>query len=99
MGTHPIFESDFDCLTDWLLVRSLTVTHLNESLSHFFKRGKMGLDEQGVQKIIKGHVDIKRSMSNVEMTCNSMAKKTESNQNIIIRFVNQLSKEKAEFYS
>jgi len=18
MGTHPIFESDFDCLTDWL---------------------------------------------------------------------------------
>jgi len=19
MGTHPIFESDFDCLTDWAL--------------------------------------------------------------------------------
>ena len=43
-------------ILDWLLVRSLTVTHLNESLSHFFKRGKMGLDEQGVQKIIKGKI-------------------------------------------
>merc|ERR1712227_67329 len=21
MGTHPIFESDFDCLTEWVLVR------------------------------------------------------------------------------
>ena len=46
----------FNIILDWLLVRSLTVTHLNESLSHFFKRGKMGLDEQGVQKIIKGKI-------------------------------------------
>jgi len=21
MGTHPIFESDFDCLTDWFEIR------------------------------------------------------------------------------
>jgi len=20
MGTHPIFESDFDCLTDWIRI-------------------------------------------------------------------------------
>ena len=46
----------WNIILDWLLVRSLTVTHLNESLSHFFKRGKMGLDEQGVQKIIKGKI-------------------------------------------
>ena len=30
------------------------------------------------------HCDITRSVANLEMTCNSMAKKTETNKNIII---------------
>merc|ERR1712051_724930 len=27
MGTHPIFESDFDCLTDWTQKDTMAVVH------------------------------------------------------------------------
>merc|ERR1711931_540405 len=44
MGTHPIFESDFDCLTDrdWLLPKSKWQRKLDEErrLSWPFKRTK-----------------------------------------------------------
>merc|ERR1712235_104506 len=26
MGTHPIFESDFDCLTDWYRTNTMAIT-------------------------------------------------------------------------
>merc|ERR1711953_1130435 len=35
MGTHPIFESDFDCLTDWFLSRSVP-----ENLKMPLEKGK-----------------------------------------------------------
>jgi len=43
MGTHPIFESDFDCLTEWkmssskLVLKSTTTTSLNDRFSKLMK--------------------------------------------------------------
>jgi len=31
MGTHPIFESDFDCLTDWLTDFGDFINFLNKT--------------------------------------------------------------------
>jgi len=33
MGTHPIFESDFDCLTEWMTAVAMQVLALDEKIN------------------------------------------------------------------
>merc|ERR1711971_253082 len=40
MGTHPIFESDFDCLTDTKMTKRRNVTDLNEIVIECMKKEK-----------------------------------------------------------
>merc|ERR1711876_149742 len=36
MGTHPIFESDFDCLTDMLSIAQEAFTWVNDYMSRWY---------------------------------------------------------------
>merc|ERR1712172_157071 len=38
MGTHPIFESDFDCLTETRIQKSLTMTEVKIQKKRTFKK-------------------------------------------------------------
>jgi len=32
MGTHPIFESDFDCLTEKIVIKEIGINHQKRKL-------------------------------------------------------------------
>merc|ERR1712130_263212 len=58
MGTHPIFESDFDCLTEFM-----NVLHVGETFVCF-------LDEQSLRLIAGGrHLRLLELDSKVECAC------------------------------
>jgi len=50
MGTHPIFESDFDCLTDVLLFR-LGETVDSKPLKRFYEEFLRCLNSQHVRSL------------------------------------------------
>jgi len=60
MGTHPIFESDFDCLTDMDIdiehVQSVTSEHPNFSASKLLKNSKWRVEKSGLDSAV---VDLK----------------------------------------
>jgi len=51
MGTHPIFESDFDCLTE--AIRSVSLKFLRTMSSKLDAVPKVRIDEEGVYKYIQ----------------------------------------------
>merc|ERR1711914_28925 len=46
MGTHPIFESDFDCLTEWLKLRFIIPYYANGIICDYFDHRIRGLKKQ-----------------------------------------------------
>merc|ERR1712227_1119768 len=46
MGTHPIFESDFDCLTDIEMRHSQIISEINEILEKISPDDRLTTDEQ-----------------------------------------------------
>merc|ERR1712227_603224 len=57
MGTHPIFESDFDCLTEWVLVRQNQKSRFllileNYHLSGVFSNSKWAVTTLSVSTFI-----------------------------------------------
>merc|ERR1711887_40850 len=48
MGTHPIFESDFDCLTEFRMLQRLAVQSLRQSVRQYSKPG-LGNNNSGMQ--------------------------------------------------
>merc|ERR1712130_41636 len=49
MGTHPIFESDFDCLTDLISVRQRNVKSQQRDFVRSRRGGHKGLEGQEAQ--------------------------------------------------
>jgi len=48
MGTHPIFESDFDCLTDCIMSNETSNESVNETI--YYSIIEDGLDDTMVEK-------------------------------------------------
>merc|ERR1712131_3862 len=88
MGTHPIFESDFDCLTDRFVIR--TKWHLLQSdreirLSELVLKETLPLESRPSSKFWKRHLKLRTGKSLLNRLANgpkSMAnrKKTENNR-------------------
>merc|ERR1712002_307944 len=53
MGTHPIFESDFDCLTDYLNMAPKTKSGKKKKVSHNFTIDCSHPVEDGIMAIAK----------------------------------------------
>merc|ERR1712037_284411 len=77
MGTHPIFESDFDCLTDWsrsVFIMSLLKTYEQQfgnstadataKIASFLRTGRETPDAAGEMSRIKRQIqdDLKEQM-------------------------------------
>merc|ERR1712168_1545622 len=81
MGTHPIFESDFDCLTDRFVIR--TKWHLLQSdreirLSESVLKGTLPLESRPSSKFWKRHLKLRtgklhrnRSVNGPKLMANS----------------------------
>lgn len=63
----------------------------------------MSLDEHNVQKLARGQMDIKRTISTlettIEMSTLSNTRKIEACTNIVVKFVNELTTERARFFA
>merc|ERR1711953_276788 len=73
MGTHPIFESDFDCLTENMrLATILPLAILNESYADF--ENKIKLSEVEALTLYKGKLTNGRRLDGVQqLTCHGSA--------------------------
>jgi len=65
MGTHPIFESDFDCLTEKMTESAHDFDILmndgsTRSMSHYKERFSFGRYQSQVDIILKDHLRIGR---------------------------------------
>merc|ERR1711917_107792 len=73
MGTHPIFESDFDCLTDRFVIR--TKWHLLQSdreirLSESVLKGTLPLESRPSSKFWKRHLKLRTGKSHRNRSVN-----------------------------
>jgi len=55
MGTHPIFESDFDCLTEWVVV---DLDHVKKNLERNRKKVDREVASVNEAEIVKTDLDL-----------------------------------------
>merc|ERR1712189_142289 len=53
MGTHPIFESDFDCLTYWKNIFRILIMSLEDSIKKTFEKIDTNKDDKLSQEELK----------------------------------------------
>merc|ERR1739848_198602 len=89
MGTHPIFESDFDCLTD---CKSVVTGEMAKKVSHSFTIDCTHPVEDGIMQIgkfedfLKARVNVEGKPGNIGKNVVISSSKTKINVNADIDF-------------
>merc|ERR1711990_1190780 len=69
MGTHPIFESDFDCLTEWAVTASITMVTKTVKTNTIGSQRIMSHQSSGQTQSIPLKTTINNLISNHMVLC------------------------------